>query len=470
MHGGVTERDVLLDASTPLRSQVRLTGFGLAAPGPTATPAADVRAAGAMLGLLTVGNELPAALAEVAAALLADDPEARPSAAQARDRLRAAAGLEAPVGRGARRGPAVPAAPRRRRGRAVPAGSRRRRGPAVLVAGLAAAAVGLAAVAVAAGQDDAAPQTRPAAAGPPAAPSSEPVPPYSFAPLREGGLVVARTWTLSADGTRLHGDTVVTGPTAGAVDEVLPASVVARAEDVRYDPAPDQLQPGRAARYLMTGGERRWSFDAVLPAPVTTAEGLAALAADTEAARAAYARRLALAASRVLRLSVVVARPSLRVGGTSRVTVTARRADGRVTAPPGLQLTSSDPAVLAVDAGVVRALRPGAARVVARAGGLQATAQVLVAAPPPSPSPSPSPEPEPEPAARAPPEPGPTRRPRPVPYAPPVPDAHAERDGARRPRPPVRPRRRRAPTPSPSPTARPKTPRTSPSPAQAAPA
>ncbi|MCW2665410.1 MAG: hypothetical protein JWN57_372, partial [Frankiales bacterium] len=53
VHGALTEHDVLLDDATPLRSEVRLTGYGLAAllgppyglpdvPGGSGTPAADV--------------------------------------------------------------------------------------------------------------------------------------------------------------------------------------------------------------------------------------------------------------------------------------------------------------------------------------------------------------------------------------------------------------------------------------------
>ncbi|MCW2777122.1 MAG: Serine/threonine protein kinase, partial [Frankiales bacterium] len=70
VHGALSERDVLMDTSVPLRTVVRVTGFGAAAllgrpvdvalppgSGPVPVPADDVWAAGALLGQLLTARD-----------------------------------------------------------------------------------------------------------------------------------------------------------------------------------------------------------------------------------------------------------------------------------------------------------------------------------------------------------------------------------------------------------------------------
>jgi hypothetical protein len=104
VHGALVERDVLLDQSSPLRPLPLLTGWGTAAllRGRPPVPSDDVADAARLLWQCLRGlpeppadppSKLPARLVALLDAMLDPDAAARPTAAQARDRLAEVPGL-----------------------------------------------------------------------------------------------------------------------------------------------------------------------------------------------------------------------------------------------------------------------------------------------------------------------------------------------------------------------------------------
>lgn len=276
-HGALTAQDVLLDSSVPLRPVVRLTGWGVAAllsPAPP-DPAEDVRAAGRLL------EQLAGGLPPAAAALVAVDPGARPTAAQARDLLRQLQGL-----------PATPAPVRAR-----PAPSLRSPRPGALVlAALAVLGLGVLGgrqIAGAGGPDE---LPRPSTARP------QQTGPYVLpAVQRPDGLVLERTWLLEQEGAVLRATTVVRNPTpqvlSAGVDEVVPKTIADDVDDLAFTPGPDAIvERDPVVRFnvrgLRPGGSTTWTYVVRLPEAVQR-EALPALAADADTARAAYEQRLA---------------------------------------------------------------------------------------------------------------------------------------------------------------------------------
>lgn len=286
VHGALDRRDVLLDTSVPLRSTVRLTGWGIAGLlSPVPPPASDDVAAAGRLLVQLVDGPLPPALAELAGRLSAPDPAARPSAADARDALRRLAGSPTPPRTRRAPSPAVPGPSTRTRTRAA----------LTVTAAVAVLATGLVGGRLLAAQD--VPGPPPTGAEPP-----RPAGPHVFAALqRPDGLVVERSWLLEQEGAVLRGTTVVRNPTReprnAGVDEVVPKSVAGDVDELRFTPGPDAIVERDPivrfnVRALPPGGTTSWTFVVRLPAPVEQ-EALAGLAADAEAARVGHEQRLA---------------------------------------------------------------------------------------------------------------------------------------------------------------------------------
>lgn len=275
-HGALTAQDLLLDASVPLRPVVRLTGWGLVALHSAAPPdpADDVRDAARLL------EQLAGALPPEAAAMLADDPAARPTAAQARDVLRQLQGMPQ----------APPQAP-------PPRPPRDLRRP-LLIAGAVVAGAAVLGLGVLGGRmlaggrtPDALPQVVPATP-PPAGPYVLPL------ITRPDGLVVERSWLLEQDGAVLRATTVVRNPTlqvvTTAVDEVVPKSIADDVDDLAFRPEPDEVvQRDPVVRFqvraLPPAGSTTWTFVVRLPEPVQR-EALGGLAAEADAARVDHER------------------------------------------------------------------------------------------------------------------------------------------------------------------------------------
>ncbi len=286
--------------------------------------------------------------------------------------------------------------------------------------------------------------------GPDAAPAPLAVAPLDLAPFtRPDGLVVRRTWTLRDGGAALRGETVVTNetdaPVNAGVDEVVPKSVASDVGALTFAPEPaGTVRADPVVRYLARalppGQTLQWRFDVVLPEPVTTAQGLADLAADADRERREYEAsrpQPTRGPVRVVRLVVAPTALRLRPLETRSLVLSARLSDGRVLtggAIPGIAVSSSDPRVVRNAGGVLRALAAGRVTVTARAGNARASAVVEVVAPPPPvvvppvvvpPSVRPTPRPTPTPVRTTRP---PSPRPVVTPAAPPPDDGRAPPD------------------------------------------
>ena len=293
VHGALDRRDVLLDASVPLRTTVRLTGWGIAgvlSPVPPA-PAEDVAAAGRLLVELA-GEGLPPSAAEVVDRMRAADPAQRPSAGEARDALRRLSGL--PVAAEAPQSTSPPQ-DRHVRREPAPAGGRPLRVAAAVVVAAAVLGLGVLGGRLLASGDDTDDTTTPQPAA-----AAEPAGPYVFPALqRPDGLVLERSWVLEQGGAVLRGTTVVRNPTLeprnAGVDEVVPKSVADDVDDLEFTPGPDAIVERDPVvrfnvRALPAGGSTTWTFVVRLPEPVEQS-ALARLAADAEAARVDYEQR-----------------------------------------------------------------------------------------------------------------------------------------------------------------------------------
>lgn len=301
VHGDVTPAAVRLDVSVPLRTVVRLTGWGTASlVGRAAAPSDDARGAGRLLVHLLTGSpegQLAPAAARVLDPVLGSLLSGTASAAWARDSLRAAALTGLPTQQPVAPVPFVPpsdgGAPLLPVAPGSAAAVRRPRVPLPAVVALCLLVV-LAMVAVTALV--LVPRYRDRADGPSRVAASGPQP-YVFAPLvRADGLVVERSWVLEQDGAVLRATTVVRNATSGVrsagVDEVVPKSVADDVDDLVFTPGPEAIvQRDPIVRFnlrdVQPGDTRSWEFVVTLPAPLVDAD-LPRLADDAEQARLAY--------------------------------------------------------------------------------------------------------------------------------------------------------------------------------------
>ena len=207
------------------------------------------------------------------------------------------------------------------------------------------------------------------------------------------GVEVSRTWTLSADGNRLHADVVMVGGAPGATfDEVIPKSLAASADLVTSSPPPlEVVRQDPVLRYAAPaapGKQITLTYDIDIEALPPTRARLEAWAADQRRERDEYLSSVqAPPPTTVDGLSIRPDQLSLRADSPPHLlSLDGTDTDGQPTDPAELVKavwTSDDADVASVDrAGVVTARSGGTATIVAQLGPTRAESVVHVIGPP----------------------------------------------------------------------------------------
>ena len=208
----------------------------------------------------------------------------------------------------------------------------------------------------------------------------------------DNGVEVSRSWLLSEEGDRLHGEVIMLGGSPGATfDEVIPKSLAATAGQVRADPAPVEIvRDDPVLRFQAPSGpdgQITLSYDIEVTPEEPTRRRLDSWAADHKRERDAYLASVqepqpdTLATLALLpdSLSVTVSQQP------HQLSLVGTNTDGQPTDPAELGKalwTSTDPSVASVtNTGVVTALAPGAVNIIAQLGPVQAEAVILVTDP-----------------------------------------------------------------------------------------
>jgi hypothetical protein len=226
---------------------------------------------------------------------------------------------------------------------------------------------------------------------------STPAPPAELAltpAVHADGLLVTGTWRLDGRrGDRLQASLRILNstrrPVTGSVDEVIPKSLAASVDAIRFTPPPDRIvQRDPVVRYAVTnlgpGASREVTYAIdVAPAGPRPAR-LRTWASDRSKAVAALAATggadvpTTLTALRIAPGDLTLTpsqRYSLRVAGR----MSDRSAAPRL-ALGGVLWSSSDPSVVTVEGGRLLAYQPGTATVTAQAGAVEDRATVTVTA------------------------------------------------------------------------------------------
>jgi hypothetical protein len=232
-------------------------------------------------------------------------------------------------------------------------------------------------------------------------PGSAPAPPstsgpsYTFpAQAQPDGLSVDRAWSFpDARGSRLHEDLRLTNTTAepldSAYDEVVPKEVAQSVGVLSFSPAPTTIvTPDPVVRYavraLAPHATQVFQYDASVPASGASRQRLETWASSQATQAAAYQRQV-----KATTLSKVVVDPhavQLAVGETRQLSLSGIDADGTPATAAELgqvRWTSDTPEVVKVDTqGVLTTVSPGHARVTAQLGSAGDASAVTVTAPP----------------------------------------------------------------------------------------
>jgi hypothetical protein len=207
------------------------------------------------------------------------------------------------------------------------------------------------------------------------------------------GLSVDRAWSFpDATGSRLHEDLRLTNTTAApldsAFDEVVPKEVAQSAGVLRFSPAPTTIvTPDPVVRYavhaLAPHSTQLFRYDASVPATGASRQRLTTWASSQTTQAAAYQRQV-----RGTTLSKLVVDPhavQLAVGETRQLSLSGVDADGTPATAAELgqvHWTSDTPGAVTVDTqGILTTVAPGHARVTAQLGAAADTSAVTVTAP-----------------------------------------------------------------------------------------
>ncbi len=210
--------------------------------------------------------------------------------------------------------------------------------------------------------------------------------------IYENGVEVSRTWTLAANGERLHAEIVMDGGAPGATfDEVIPKSLAASADLVQSNPPPlEVVRKDPVLRFeapAAPGEQITLTYDIDVEALPPTRERLEAWAADQRRERDEYLSSVqAPPPTTVDALSIRPDRLSLKVDSPPHLlSLGGTDTDGQPADPAELVeaiWTSSDRNVAVVDrAGVVTARGGGTATIVAQLGPTRAESVVDVVGP-----------------------------------------------------------------------------------------
>jgi hypothetical protein len=225
-------------------------------------------------------------------------------------------------------------------------------------------------------------------------PTGTPVLSYTFpTQTQPDGLSVGRAWSFGdTRGSRLHEDLRLTNTTAAPLDstfdEVIPKEVAQSAGVLSFSPAPATVvTPDPVVRYavhaLAPHSTQLLQYDASVPASGASRQRLVTWASSQTTQAAAYQRQVMATT-----LSKVVVDPhavQLAVGETRQLDLGGVDADGTPATAAELgqvHWTSDTPGVVKVDTqGILTAVAPGHARVTAQSGSAADASVVTVTAP-----------------------------------------------------------------------------------------
>lgn len=204
------------------------------------------------------------------------------------------------------------------------------------------------------------------------------------------GVLAVRHWTLSGHAGSVLTDTVtITNPTGTAqvitYDEPIPGAITPSLTAVRFTPAAQIVDSGRAAQWKLrvpAHGRVVVGYQVTVPADGVSKARLARWSSALTALAAHLSAKPAPRHSRVVSLTVAPHHLGLTVGATGRLKVTGLVAGNKNATAAELSAvtwTSSDPAVATVDrSGKVSAISAGTAHVTASIGLVSAFAEVIV--------------------------------------------------------------------------------------------
>jgi Protein kinase domain/Bacterial Ig-like domain (group 2) len=230
--------------------------------------------------------------------------------------------------------------------------------------------------------------------GPAPSPTGASVVSYTFpTQTQPDGLSVDRAWSFrDARGSRLHEDLRLTNTTAAPLDssfdEVVPKEVAESAGVLSFSPAPTTVvTPDPVVRYavhaLAPHATQLVQYDASVPASGASRQRLVTWASSQTTEAAAYQRQVK--ATTLTKLVVDPHAVQLAVGETRQLSVSGVDADGTPATAAELgqvQWTSDTPGVVRVDTqGILTAVGPGHARVTAQLGSAGDASVVTVTAP-----------------------------------------------------------------------------------------
>ncbi len=215
---------------------------------------------------------------------------------------------------------------------------------------------------------------------------------HAFAPVAyTGGVVVSRTWDLAENGDAINAKITFTHSGTERTEtshyEVIPKTVAADVSDIDFKPAPTEIvERDPVVRYdlsdLEAGETREVTWSVSIAAGDKTAARLEKLAKDQVSAEKSFGERTSLTQAVILAaITVDPADVSLTAGTTSTLVLTGTMSDGSP-APPavlaGVAWSSTDPRIVEVTAGALRAIDVGIATIEAQAGDLIARTRVEV--------------------------------------------------------------------------------------------
>jgi Protein kinase domain len=227
---------------------------------------------------------------------------------------------------------------------------------------------------------------------------------YSFPrQTQPDGLAVDRAWSFAdAKGGHLHEELRLTNTTSkpldSTYDELVPKEIASSASVLSFSPPPDRVVAADpvvryAVHALAPKQVATFAYDATVPASGASEQRLKSWAASQAQEADAYQRQVK--ASTLTRLVVEPHAMQLVVGQVVPLSVSGVDADGSPATAAQLaqevQFTSNPPGFVQVDPqGDVTAVKPGTTQVVAQSGSASDTSRVTVTAPPAAAAPAPA--------------------------------------------------------------------------------